>query len=154
MLFIDAEGTQIGVIPLAEAIAQAQAAKLDLVEVSPNADPPVCRALDYNRHRFQHEKRQKVGVKKGRQQLKEMKFRPVTDDADYQVKLRKMRDFIEKKHKVKVTIRFRGREITHQDLGTKLVKRIEEDLGDLITIEQNSKLEGRQMIMILAPKKA
>lgn len=154
MRFVDAEGKQVGVIPTSQAIELAQGAGLDLVEVSPNADPPVCRAMDYNRHRFQHEKRQRSGVKRGRQQLKEMKFRPVTDEADYQVKVRKMRDFLEKKHKVKVTIRFRGREITHQELGARLLARIEEELGDLITIEQSSKMEGRQMIMVLAPKKA
>jgi len=149
---IDQDGKQMGVVPLAQAKRIAQEAELDLVEVSPNAKPPVCRVMDYGKFRFEQSKKQQEARKKQKQiQVKEVKFRPGTDEGDYQVKLRNLIRFLSEGDKAKVTLRFRGREMVHQDIGTKLLTRIEADLQDYATVEQRPKLEGRQMIMVFAP---
>ena len=154
MRLIDQEGNQVGVVPLLQAKRIAQEAELDLVEISPNAKPPVCRIMDYGKFRFEQSKKQQEARKKQKQiQVKEVKFRPGTDEGDYQVKLRNLIRFLSEGDKTKVTLRFRGREMVHQDLGLKLLNRVEEDLKDYGTVEQRPKLEGRQMIMVLAPAK-
>jgi translation initiation factor IF-3 len=151
---IDTEGQQVGVISLDEAKRVAQEAGLDLVEISPNAKPPVCRIMDYGKYKFQQSKKAQEAKKKQKQiQVKEIKFRPGTDEGDYQVKLRNLTRFLKDGDKAKVTLRFRGREMAHQDLGLKLLRRVEEDLSELSTVEQRPKLEGRQMVMVLAPAK-
>jgi translation initiation factor IF-3 len=133
----------------------AEAATLDLVEISPNAEPPVCKVMDYGKFLFEKSKAQKEQKKKQKQiQVKEIKFRPGTDEGDYQVKLRNLRRFLEGGDKTKVTIRFRGREMAHQTIGIDLLKRVQEDLADISSLESfPSKLEARQMIMVLAPQK-
>ena len=132
----------------------AEEAELDLVEISPNAKPPVCRIMDYGKYRFELAKKQQEAKKKQKQiQVKEVKFRPGTDDGDYQVKLRNLIRFLSEGDKAKVTLRFRGREMAHQDLGISLLKRVEEDLLVYGTVEQRPRLEGRQMVMTLAPIK-
>ncbi|MCC6208397.1 MAG: translation initiation factor IF-3 [Gammaproteobacteria bacterium] len=149
---IGADGEQVGVVALAEANRQAEEADLDLVEVSPNADPPVCRVMDYGKYIFEESKKRHAARKKQKQiQVKEVKFRPGTDEGDYQVKLRNLMRFLESGDKAKVTLRFRGREMMHQSLGMKLLDRIKKDLEEYATVEQFPKLEGRQMIMVLAP---
>lgn len=148
------DGEKKGVIPIEEALAAATAAGLDLVEVSPNAEPPVCRLMDYGRFAFEKSKSQNQARKKTkRTQIKEIKFRPGTDIGDYNVKLKKLKEFLENGDKTKVTIRFRGREMAHQELGKELLDRVEEDLADYGVVEQYPKLEGRQMLMVLAPGK-
>ena len=132
----------------------AEEAELDLVEISPNAKPPVCRIMDYGKYRFELAKKQQEAKKKQKQiQVKEVKFRPGTDDGDYQVKLRNLIRFLSEGDKAKVTLRFRGREMAHQDLGVSLLKRVEDDLLVYGTVEQRPRLEGRQMVMTLAPIK-
>lgn len=154
MRLIDQDGEQVGVVPLARAKQIAEDAELDLVEVSPTAKPPVCRIMDYGKYKFEQSKKQSEARKKQKQiQVKEVKFRPGTDEGDYQVKLRNLVRFLNEGDKAKVTLRFRGREMVHQDLGLKLLNRIEEDLTELGSVEQRPKMEGRQMIMIVAPKK-
>ena len=139
----------------AEALDKAQQAGLDLVEVSPNATPPVCRIMDFGKYRFENSKKQQASKKKQkRTQIKEIKFRPRTEVGDYQVKLRKLRTFLENGDKTKVTMRYRGREFAHQELGMKLLKRVEADLEDIANVEQMPNMEGRQMVMMLGPKKA
>ncbi|PID59893.1 MAG: translation initiation factor IF-3 [Gammaproteobacteria bacterium] len=151
---IGVDGDQIGILPIAAARAKAADNDLDLVEISPNAAPPVCKIMDHGRFMFEANKKQNAGKKKQKAaQLKEIKFRPGTEEGDYQVKLRNLTRFLENGDKTKVTLRFRGREMAHRDLGAKLLKRVEEDLAELGTVEQFPKLEGRQMIMVLAPKK-
>lgn len=151
---IDAEGQQIGVITTREALALAEEAGLDLVEVSPNAEPPVCRVMDYGKYLFEQNKKAHAAKKKQKQiQVKEVKFRPTTEEGDYQVKLRNLTRFLEEGDKAKVTLRFRGREMLHQELGRKLLERVRDDLAELTQIEQMPKLEGRQMVMVLGPKK-
>ncbi|WP_253447631.1 translation initiation factor IF-3 [Natronospira proteinivora] len=150
---IDQEGEQLGIVPVEQGLESAAEAGMDLVEVSPHADPPVCRIMDYGKFVFEQKKKQ-AGQKKQKQiQLKEVKFRPNTDNNDYQIKLRNATRFLEDGNKVKVTLRFRGREMLHQDIGRDLLKRVEEDLKELAAVEQFPKLEGRQMIMILGPRK-
>jgi len=151
---IDQEGEQLGILTSAEALAKAQAAGLDLVEVSPNAAPPVCRIMDFGKFRFENSK-QKQGAKKKqkRTQVKEIKFRPRTEIGDYNTKLSKLRKFLEEGDKTKVTMRFRGREFAHQDLGMALLKRVVADLEDISNVEQMPGMEGRQMVMVLGPKK-
>ena len=128
---------------------------MDLVEISPNVDPPVCKIMDYGRYKFEASKKQHSAKKKQKQvQLKEIKFRPGTEDADYQVKLRNLIKFLENGDKTKITLRFRGREMAHRDLGLKLLQRVEADLEEWAVVEQHPKLEGRQMVMVLAPHKA
>ncbi len=151
---IGADGEQIGVVPLEEAQRHAEEAELDLVEIVPNADPPVCRVMDYGKFLFEENKKRHAAKKKQKQiQVKEVKFRPGTDEGDYQVKLRNIIRFLSAGDKAKVTLRFRGREMAHQDLGRKLLQRIAKDLEEYGTVEQYPKMEGRQMVMVFAPLK-
>jgi len=148
------EGDQIGIRSLEDAIALAEEEGMDLVEIAPQAEPPVCRIMDWGKFRFEESKKAQVQKKKQKQiQVKEVKFRPGTDDHDYDVKMRNLRRFIEDGDKVKVTLRFRGREMAHQDLGRDLLKRVEGDMEGEVTVEQFPRMEGRQMVMMLAPKK-
>ena len=141
-------------VSLADATRAAEEASLDLVEISPNAEPPVCKVMDYGKFLFEKSKAQKEQKKKQKQiQVKEIKFRPGTDEGDYQVKLRNLRRFLEGGDKAKISIRFRGREMAHQNLGMEVMNRVEKDLEDLGSVEQRPKLEGRQMIMVIAPSK-
>ncbi len=151
---IDSAGEQAGIMTLELAIKMAQEENLDLVEVSPNATPPVCRIMDFGKHLFSlNKKGQNAKRKTKRTHVKEIKFRPTTDEGDYQIKLRKLREFLEYGDKVKVTLRYRGREMVHQELGVQLIERVKKDLEDFGVIEQEPEMEGRQMIMILGPKK-
>lgn len=151
---IGEDGEMIGVLSRDEALRMAEDSGLDLVEIQPNADPPVCRIMDYGKFRFEQQKKAQAAKKKQKQvELKELKFRPVTDVGDYEIKMRNLRRFIAEGDKVKVNIRFRGREMAHQELGLAMAKKIEDDLGDEVIIEQRPRLEGRQMIMMIAPKK-
>jgi translation initiation factor IF-3 len=137
-----------------EALEKAQGLGLDLVEIAPQAEPPVCRIMDWGKYRFELAKKGQAARKKQKQiQIKEIKFRPGTDEHDYQVKMRNLNRFIEEGNKVKVTLRFRGREMAHQELGRDLLKRIETEMADETTVEQFPRVEGRQMVMMLAPKK-
>jgi len=141
-------------VALDAAMATAAEASLDLVEISPNAEPPVCKIMDHGRFQFENNKKQHSAKKKQKTvQIKEIKFRPGTEDGDYQVKLRSLVKFLENGDKTKITLRFRGREMAHRELGAKLLKRVEEDLSELATVEQFPKLEGRQMVMVMAPRK-
>ncbi|SCZ49160.1 translation initiation factor IF-3 [Thiohalomonas denitrificans] len=151
---IDQDSNQVGVVPIEEALSAAAEVDMDLVEVAPEAKPPVCRIMDHGKFIFEENKKKQAAKKKQKQvQLKEVKFRPGTDIGDYQVKLRNLVRFLEAGDRVKVTLRFRGREMAHQDLGRKLLKRVEADLEGLGVVEQFPKMEGRQMIMIIVPKK-
>lgn len=143
----------MGVVPLSEALAKGEAAGLDLVEISPTASPPVCRLMDFGKYQYQASKRRQAAKKKQKQvQVKEIKFRPGTDVGDYQVKLRNLIRFLKNGDKAKVTLRFRGREMRHQELGLALLKRVELDLQEYGTVEQRPSLEGRQMVMVINPK--
>jgi translation initiation factor IF-3 len=151
---IAADGSQAGVMTRFEALALAQAAALDLVEVSPTAEPPVVRVMDYGKFLFeQNKKAHSAKRKQKQQQVKEIKFRPGTEEADYQVKLRNLIRFLSEGDKGKVTLRFRGREMVHQDIGRKLLDRLQTDLVLQATVEQFPMMEGRQMVMVFAPKK-
>ena len=153
MRLVASDGSQVGVVSITEAISAAQKETLDLVEISPDAEPPVCKIMDYGKHVFDIKK--KVALKKKKQkqtQVKEMKFRPGTDQGDYDIKLRNLTRFLENGDKAKVTLRFRGREMAHQQLGMDMMKRIEADLLELAQVEQHPKMEGRQMIMVLAAR--
>ena len=151
---IDSEGEQAGVMERDSAIELARQSGLDLVEVAPNAEPPVCRIMDFGKYLFEQKKKTHAGKVKQRQtQLKEVKFRPGTEIGDYNVKMRNLVRFLEQGDKTKVTLRFRGREMAHQELGIQLLKRVEADLAELATVEQFPKMEGRQLIMVLAPRK-
>jgi len=151
---IDAEGEQAGILKLEEAIAKAEEVQLDLVEVSPNAEPPVCRIMDFGKYLFEQKKKMQVGKTKTKQvQVKEIKFRPGTDIGDYNIKLNKLKDFLSDGDRTKITLRYRGREMAHQELGVQLLKRVEKDLIDHGTVEQFPKMEGRQLVMVLTPKK-
>ena len=144
----------MGVVPITEALQAATEADLDLVEISPDAEPPVCRLMDYGKHIFEEKKKRAESRKKQKQtQVKEIKFRPGTEDGDYQVKLRSLTRFLEDGDKAKVTLRFRGREMAHQELGMKLLQRVQADLEQYGSVEQFPKMEGRQMIMVIGPKK-
>ncbi len=137
-----------------EAIKIAQEANLDLVEIVPNADPPVCRVIDYGKYLYEQGKQKAAASKKQKKvEVKEIKFRPGTDEGDYQVKLRNLIRFLERGDKAKVTLRYRGREMSHQEYGVKLLERIQQDLATIGVVEQFPKLEGRQMVMVIAPKK-
>ena len=150
---IDKDGSNRGNIPVAEALQLAQQAGLDLVEISPNATPPVCKLLDYGKYKYQEQKKQAEARKKQKVvEVKEIKFRPMIDEHDYQVKMRSMQRFFDEGDKVKVTLRFRGREMAHQELGTKLLDRVKEDTGKIAKVEMEARLEGRQMVMVLAPR--
>ncbi len=151
---IGAEGEQIGIVSIQEAMATAEEAKMDLVEISPDAEPPVCRVMDYGKHIFEKKKQQAVARKNQKQiQIKEIKFRPGTEEGDYKVKLRNLIRFLSDGDKAKVSLRFRGREMAHQELGMELLQRVEKDLLEYGTVEQHPKMEGRQLMMVIAPKK-
>lgn len=151
---IDAEGEQVGIVGLRDAQQRATDEGLDLVEIVPNAEPPVCRLMDFGRFLFDQKKKKSEARKKQKQvQVKEVKFRPGTDIGDYQVKLRNLKRFLEEGDKAKVTMRFRGREHAHRELGLDLLRRVETDLADISMVEQQPQMEGRQMIMVLGPKK-
>ncbi len=148
------DGVQIGIVKTFQALAMAEEADMDLVEVAPNARPPVCRIMDYGKFRYQEQKKaQEAKAKQKVIQVKEVKFRPATDENDYQTKLRQMTKFIGEGNKVKVTLRYRGREMAHQEFGTNVLNRVKDDLADIVQVESFPKLEGRQMIMVLAPKR-
>ena len=150
---IDKDGANLGTIPIADALAKAAEADLDLVEISPNAVPPICKILDYGKYRFQEQKKQAEARKKQKVvEVKEIKLRPMIDDHDYQVKMRSMERFFEEGDKVKVTLRFRGREMAHQELGTRLLNRVKDDTTKMAKIESEPRMEGRQMVMILTPR--
>ena len=154
VLVIDENGEKRGVLPIEEALALAEEAGLDLVEVAPNAEPPVCKILDYGKYKYQAQKRAAEARKKQKTiEVKEVKMRPTIDTHDYEVKMRNLRKFLSKGDKVKVTIRFRGRELSHTDLGRELMERVLADAGDDVKVELMPKMEGRQMVMILAPEK-
>jgi translation initiation factor IF-3 len=148
------EGEQLGVVNLASAMRLAEEAEVDLVEIAPTAKPPVCRLMDYGKFKYQEsKKRHEAKLKQKQIQVKEIKFRPGTDEGDYQIKLRNLIRFLEEGDKAKVTLRFRGREMAHQEFGVKLLERVRTDLDPYGVVEQFPKLEGRQMIMVLSPKK-
>ncbi|QCU90561.1 translation initiation factor IF-3 [Thiomicrorhabdus sediminis] len=149
---VDADGEQAGVVSIDRALEMAQEAGLDLVEVATKASPPVCKIMDYGKYLYQQQKKQHEAKKKQKQvQVKEVKFRPGTEEGDYQVKLRNLIKFLEKGDRVKVTIWFRGREITHKELGLKVLERVKVDVEEFGTVEQMPKMEGRQMQMMVAP---
>ena len=151
---IGSEGEQLGVVSLRQALQAAEEAELDLVEISPTAKPPVCKIMDFGKFKYQESKKQhEAKLKQKLVQVKEIKFRPGTDEGDYQIKLRNITKFLGEGDKVKVTLRFRGREMTHQELGLAQLKRVEADVAEISVTEQFPKMEGRQMIMVLAPKK-
>ena len=152
MRLIGATGEQVGIVSIADALKAAQEAKLDLVEIAPDADPVVCKILDYGKHIFEAKKDKAAARKKQRRmQVKEMKFRPGTEEGGYQVKLRNLTRFLTDGDKAKVTLRFRGREMAHQELGMDLLKRIEADLAEIGSVEMFPKMEGRQLTMVIAP---
>ncbi|TAE34264.1 MAG: translation initiation factor IF-3 [Alphaproteobacteria bacterium] len=152
---IDADGEMIGVVTVREGIEMARAAGLDLVEVSPNAEPPVCKVLDYGKYKYMQQKRASEARKKQKIiQVKEIKLRPGIDDHDLEVKIRAVHKFLEEGDKVKLTLRFRGREMAHQELGMKLLVEIRDRLGEAVKVEHQPKLEGKQMIMVIAPAQA
>jgi translation initiation factor IF-3 len=151
---IGPDGQQLGIVSSREAKQIAFDAELDLVEISPTADPPVCRVMDYGKYRFEQSKKQQAAKKKQKLiHIKEVKFRPGTDEGDYQIKLRNLIRFLTDGDKAKITVRFRGRELSHRELGMDLLKRIETDLQDYATVEQFPKLEGKQLSMTLSPRK-
>jgi translation initiation factor IF-3 len=151
---VGVEGEQIGIVSIAEALAAALEAKMDLVEIVPNAEPPVCRVMDYGKFLFELKKQKQAAKKKQKQvHIKEVKFRPGTGEGDYQVKLRNLIRFLKDGDKTKVTMRFRGREHAHRELGLELLERVEKDLIEYGQIEQKPMMEGRQMVMVLGPKK-
>jgi translation initiation factor IF-3 len=148
------EGQQIGIVSLVEAMRQANEAELDLVEIAPTAIPPVCRVMDYGKFKYREAKKAHEAKLKQKQiQVKEIKFRPGTDDGDYAIKVRNLTRFLEEGDKTKITLRFRGREMAHQELGVALLRRVEADLAPFGQVEQFPKMEGRQMVMIIGPKK-
>jgi translation initiation factor IF-3 len=151
---IDANGGQAGVMTRVEALQMAATAELDLVEVSPTAEPPVCRIMDFGKFLFEQNKKAHSAKRKQKQiHIKEVKFRPGTEEADYQVKLRSLIRFLTEGDKAKVTLRFRGREMVHQDIGRKLLERVQQDLAQCGMVEQQPLMEGKQMVMMFAPKK-
>ncbi|MBF7730727.1 translation initiation factor IF-3 [Pseudomonas sp. N040] len=151
---IGADGEQIGIVSIDEALRIAEESKLDLVEISADAVPPVCRIMDYGKHLFEKKKQAAIAKKnQHQQQIKEIKFRPGTEDGDYQVKLRNLIRFLNEGDKAKISLRFRGREMAHQELGMELLKRVEADLAEYGAVEQHPKMEGRQLMMVIAPKK-
>ena len=154
MRLIGIEGEPLGIVTSEAALKMAEEAEVDLVEIAPTAQPPVCRMMDFGKFKYQEAKRQHEAKLKQKQiQVKEVKFRPGTDDGDYAIKVRNLIRFLEEGDKTKVTLRFRGRELSHQELGYNLLKRVEADLSGHGVVEQFPKMEGRQMIMVLAPKK-
>jgi len=151
---IGSDGEQQGLMPIADAIEVAKQEGLDLVEVAPTAEPPVCRIMDFGKYLFeQNKKAQSAKRKQKHVHVKEIKFRPGTDEGDYQIKLRKLVEFLEYGDKTKITLRFRGREMAHQELGANLLARVRKDLDEYGVVEQMPQMEGRQMIMVMSPKK-
>jgi translation initiation factor IF-3 len=151
---IDENAEQVGVVPIEDAIERAIGVNLDVVELDPNADPPVCRIMDFGKWKFDQSKKQQAAKKKQKQiQVKEVKFRPGTDSGDYEIKLRNLKRFLEDGDKIKITLRFRGREMAHQELGLELLQRVEKDLEDHATVDQRPKMEGRLMVMTMSPRK-
>ena len=154
MRLIGAESEQLGIVNLRDALQRAEDAELDLVEIAPNAEPPVVRIMDYGKFKYEEsKKRHEAKLKQKQVQIKEVKFRPGTDENDYQIKLRNLVRFLEDGDKAKITLRFRGREITHQEIGLAQLKRVEADLAEMAVVEQFPKMEGRQMVMLLSPRK-
>jgi len=150
---IGPNGEQVGIVSIASAAAQAEAAELDLVEIAPTAVPPVCRIMDYGKFKYREsKKRHEAKLKQKQIVVKEVKFRPSTDEGDYKIKLRNLTKFLEEGDKTKVTLRFRGREMAHQEFGLRLIERVKNDLEPFAVIEQYPKMEGRQMVMVLSPK--
>lgn len=148
------ENEPLGIVPVREALRMAEEAGVDLVEIAPHATPPVCRLMDYGKFKYQEQKRaHEARAKQKTIQVKEVKFRPRTEDGDYRVKLRNVVRFIEDGDKVKVTLRFRGREMAHQEFGVKLLERLRNDVEELVVVESMPRLEGRQMVMVLAPRR-
>ncbi len=153
VLLIDEEGNKVGTVGLSEALNAAEEAGLDLVEISPNSDPPVCKILDYGKYKYQEQKKRNEAKKKQKTVgVKEIKMRPNIDIHDYQVKLRAMHRFFEEGDKVKVTLRFRGREMAHQNLGMDLLRRLQQEVEEVAKVEMPPKMEGRQMVMVMAPR--
>ncbi len=151
---IGVNGEQVGIVKLADANALAEDAGVDLVEIAPTAQPPVCRLMDYGKFRYQESKKKHDAKLKQKQvQIKEIKFRPNTDEGDYNIKLRNLTSFLNEGDKVKVTLRFRGREMAHQEFGMRLLERVKGDLESFAVVEQFPKMEGRQMVMVLSPKR-
>jgi len=151
---VGVDGEPLGIMSLTEAFAKAEEADIDLVEIAPNAVPPVCRLLDYGKFKYAESKKQhEVKLKQKQVVVKEIKFRPGTDDGDYAIKVRNIIRFIQDGDKAKITLRFRGREITHQEFGLALLRRVEADLKEYAVVEQFPKMEGRQMVMVLGPPK-
>ena len=151
---IGASGKNLGIVAIEDARREAEISELDLVEIVPTAEPPVCRVMDFGKFLFDQSKKRHAAKRKQKQiQVKEIKFRPGTDEGDYQIKLRNLKRFLEHGDKVKVTLRFRGREMAHQELGAQMLQRVESDLGPFGNVEQFPKLEGRQMVMVIAPKR-
>lgn len=148
------DGEQLGIVSTRAALQAAEEAEMDLVEIAPQASPPVCRLMDYGKHKYREAKKQHEAKMRQKQiQVKEIKFRPATDEGDYQIKLRNLKRFLEEGDKAKVTLRFRGREMAHQEFGVRLLERVRIDLEPFAIIEQMPKLEGKQMVMVLSPKK-
>lgn len=153
-MIVDETGEQLGIVSIKEALNKSNELGLDLVEISPNANPPVCKLMDFGKYRYQEQKKAHAAKQNQKQvHVKEIKLRPVTDDHDYEIKLRNARRFIEDDDKVKFIVQFRGREMAHQELGLRFLERAEQDLADLIVVESRPKIEGRNAIMIVAPKK-
>jgi len=151
---IGVNGEQIGILKIEEALESAENAGLDLVEVAPNSEPPVCRVMDYGKFVFEQNKKAQSARRKQKQiHVKEVKFRPGTEEGDYQVKLRNLVKFLTQGDKAKITLRFRGREMAHQELGAQLLQRVRNDLDEIATVEQHPAMEGRQMVMVMAPRK-
>jgi len=151
---VAADGEQVGVVTRDEALAEARRSQLDLVMIAPDAQPPVVKVMDYGKHLFEEKKVKAAQRKKQKQiQVKEVKFRPGTEEGDYQVKLRNLKRFLEEGDKAKISLRFRGREMVHPEIGMKLMTRIEQDLEEIAAVEAQPKFEGRQVIMVLAPRK-
>ena len=151
---VGVDGEPIGVVSLSTAMQMAEDAELDLVEIAPTAKPPVCRIMDFGKFKYsESKKRHDAKLKQKQIQVKEVKFRPGTDEGDYLIKMRNLKRFLGEGDKAKITLRFRGREMAHQEFGVKLLQRIQADLMEIGTVEQFPKLEGRQMIMVIAPKK-
>lgn len=151
---IGVDNEQLGIVSLEAAMQLAAEADTDLVEIAPTAEPPVCRLMDFGKFKYREsKKRHEAKLKQKQVQVKEVKFRPGTDEGDYQIKLRNLLRFLQEGDKAKVTLRFRGREMAHQEFGVRLLERVRDDLGEIATVEQFPKLEGRQMIMVVAPKR-
>jgi translation initiation factor IF-3 len=152
---IGANGEQVGIVPIAQAQKMAEEAEVDLVEIAPLAKPPVCKLMDYGKFKYREAKKAHEAKLKQKQiHVKEVKFRPSTDEGDYKIKLRNLINFLEEGDKTKVTLRYRGREMAHQEFGVRLIERVKQDLDPYAVVEQFPKMEGRQLIMVLSPKKA